>query len=64
MSKKSPPTHKEYVDAILAELRAHNPDPVYAAGFLTGYLAQLMMEDPWAYKRFQRHMNWVNNRNG
>jgi hypothetical protein len=64
MSKPTPPTHTEYVASILKTIQAHNPDPLYVSGFLAGYLAQLMMEDPWAYKRFQRHMDWVNNRDG
>ena len=29
---------------------------IYQGGFLAGYLASLMQEDPWMLKRFQRHI--------
>lgn len=68
MSQKKPPTHEEYCDAIIAHVRQVNPHTaqegrigyVYASGFLAAYLASLMMEDPYVYKRFQRHINSLN----
>ena len=68
MSQKKPPTHEEYCDAIIAYVRQVNPHTaqegrigyVYASGFLAAYLASLMMEDPYVYKRFQRHINSLN----
>ena len=65
MSQKKPPTHEEYCNAIIAHLREVNPHTategrigyVYASGFLASYMASLMMEDPYIYKRFQRHIN-------
>ena len=68
MSQKKPPTHEEYCDAIIAYVRQVNPHTaqegrigyVYASGFLAAYLASLMMEDPYVYKRFQRHINRLN----
>ena len=30
---------------------------IYQAGFLAGYLASLAEEDPWHFRRFERHIN-------
>ena len=63
MSKKL--EHKQYTDAVIASLRSINPHNaeegrvgyVYASGFLASYLASLMVEDPYIYKRFKRHID-------
>lgn len=68
MSQKKPPTHKDYTDAVIENVRGINPHTategrigyVYASGFLAAYLASLMMEDPYIYKRFQRHIDSIN----
>jgi len=62
--RKSNPEHKQYCDAIIASIHAINPHDsqegrvayVYASGFLASYLASLMVEDPWAYKKFIAHI--------
>ena len=67
MSKQTPPTHQEYCDWIIQSLRAVNPHTseqgrigyVYASGFLAAYLASLMQEDPYIYKRFRKHIDQV-----
>ena len=64
MSKQQPPTHQEYCDWIIQSLRTVNPHTseegrigyVYASGFLAAYLASLMREDPYMYKRFRMHI--------
>ena len=71
MSNRPPPTHKQYTDAIIDSLRGINPHNaeegrigyVYASGFLAAYLASLMREDPYVYKRFVRHIDRLNQRN-
>ena len=35
---------------------------IYQGGFLAGYLASLMLEDPWVLKRFQKHLKEVDKR--
>jgi hypothetical protein len=63
-ARNPPSTHKDYTDYIIGSVQAINPHSnqegrvgyVYAAGFLASYLASLMQEDPWAYKRFQQHI--------
>ena len=70
MSSKPPPTHKQYTDAIIDSLRSINPHNaeegrigyVYASGFLAAYLASLMREDPYVYKRFIKHIERVTSR--
>lgn len=65
MRKKPPPHHDEYVRAITQNIQQINPHTnnegrigyIYSSGFLASYLASLMVEDPWAYKRFVRHIN-------
>lgn len=68
MSKKL--EQKEYCDAVIAHLRSINPHNaqegrvgyVYASGFLAAYLASLMVEDPFVYKRFKRHIDQLKNK--
>lgn len=35
---------------------------IYTAGFLAAYLASLMREDPYVYKRFYKHIESRNDR--
>jgi hypothetical protein len=64
-------SHKDYTQAIInqvAELNPHyNQDGrigyVYAAGYLASYLASLMQEDPYVYKRFVKHSQKVKAQN-
>lgn len=70
MSKELPPTHKVYTDLIIRSVQEINPHTnkegrvgyVYAGGFLASYLASLMLEDPYIYKRFRRHIEQINDR--
>jgi hypothetical protein len=67
MSKQQ---HQEYVRAITQAVQEINPHSsnqgrigyVYASGFLASYLASLMTEDPWAYKKFIKHCDTVKNK--
>jgi len=67
MSKNKPPTAREYTDAIIELIRRINPHDsaegrigyVYASGFLASYMASLAKEDPYIYKRFERHCEHV-----
>ena len=29
---------------------------IYQSGFIAAYLASLMLEDPWMFKRFEQHI--------
>ena len=63
MMKKT--QHEEYCDAIIKSIQSINPHTnqegrvgyIYSSGFLAAYLASLMVEDPWAYKKFKRHID-------
>lgn len=56
--------HKEYTDYIINSVRVINPHSaaegriayVYASGFLASYLANILSEDPIAFKEFERHI--------
>ena len=59
MSKEQPQSHTEYTKWILANFAKDTT--VYGLGFLAGYLASLMLEDPYVYKRFKHHIERVRN---
>jgi hypothetical protein len=61
MSKQQPPTHNEYANWIVTVIQKQRNDPLYSTGFLAGYLASLMLEDPYVYKRFKNHIERVRN---
>ena len=54
---------EEYTNYILASIRSTNPytesdtNSAYALGFLSAYLAQLMVRDPLVYRDFKRAMD-------
>ena len=62
MSKQQSPTHNEYANWIVTVIQKQRDDPLYSTGFLAGYLASLMLEDPYVYKRFKHHIEQVNDR--
>lgn len=65
------PTHQQYTQAVINEVAELNPHYanegrigyVYAAGYLASYLASLMQEDPYVYKRFVKHSQKVKAQN-
>jgi deoxyxylulose-5-phosphate synthase len=64
MSKLSDQQHQAYTNWIINQVGTINPYTtndnrmgyIYAAGFLASYLASLMQEDPYTYKRFKAHI--------
>ena len=34
---------------------------IYESGFVAAYLASLMIDDPWEFKRFERHIKTKKN---
>lgn len=63
--------HRSLANQILRDLSQVNPYTrndgmiayIYAAGFLAGYLASLAEEDPFIYRRFQKHVESTRQRN-
>lgn len=59
--------HEQLVELVLEQIAGTNPYNrfnenkktefyIYQSGFLAAYLASLMREDPFVYKRFQAHV--------
>ena len=60
MSKRQQEQYNREIMQILAEINPYTHKDgriayVYATGYLAGYLASLMAEDPFIYKRFLNH---------
>ncbi len=56
--------HREFTNYIIESIRVINAHTaqegriayVYASGFLASYLANILSEDPIAFKQFQQHI--------
>lgn len=59
------PTHKDYTDFVIRQVRDINPYTkdshgyAYAVGFLASYVANILEEDEFRLKQFQRHIERV-----
>jgi hypothetical protein len=61
---------EQYADWIMQQIRLINPNLdandrrgyIYSTGFLAGYVASLMQEDPWLARRFRKHIRELSQR--
>jgi hypothetical protein len=70
MSKSKPPIEAKDILTLVGQINPYNRQKdndttlynLYAAGFLAAYLASLMREDPYIYRRFYKHIESRNDR--